>query len=424
MRLLRDWKVGCVLCILYAASAAVLSAQVTVTSNVTIGGPSPWTDVTSPTVGVTTGSQTAAALNTALGNCNGGTLFFPPSASAYVFTTQITVTTRCTLVTDSLYPAHIQRGFSQSSTNAYVGLMQVTASGVSIQGLEIDGNNGTYTGNCITVAAQVTDIQIDNNYIHNCDGDSIDLVGTSQGNPGPSRVQITRNRIISGANGEGAIHARDTGDDILIAENPIIDGSQMTTGNSSATIQLQSSGLTTALTNISIENNPKILCAADFCLQAGGFNGYTMTGLKVTGNGMELAQNSTGFISTLTLGGVFSNNTFNTHFVDLYQTGSDGVTNGTTTFTSASANFTSSVTGRTLVCMGCGVSSGNLITTVTYVNATTVTLGTAATSSASGQTWQLFGYSHTLVAVELPETTGAVVTDNTCYCEGSFGPRE
>lgn len=64
---------------------------------------------------------------------------------------------------------------------------------------------------------------------------------------------------------------------------------------------------------------------------------------------------------------------------------SDGVINSTTTFTSASANFTSADTGKTIMINGGqGTTSAPLITTITFVNATTVTLAAAATATASG----------------------------------------
>lgn len=63
----------------------------------------------------------------------------------------------------------------------------------------------------------------------------------------------------------------------------------------------------------------------------------------------------------------------------------DGVINGTTTFTSASAGFTSADTGKHIMINGGqGTTSPPLITTITFVNSTTVTLGTGASASASG----------------------------------------
>lgn len=67
-----------------------------------------------------------------------------------------------------------------------------------------------------------------------------------------------------------------------------------------------------------------------------------------------------------------------------YQIVNDAVTNGTTTLTSATATFSSNDTGKLIRVYGAGAAGIDLLTTITYVNATTVMLGTAATSTASG----------------------------------------
>jgi hypothetical protein len=62
----------------------------------------------------------------------------------------------------------------------------------------------------------------------------------------------------------------------------------------------------------------------------------------------------------------------------------DGVANGTTTFTSATANFTSADNGKNIVLMRGGASSlQDQHTTVTFVNSTTVTLANSAQRSQS-----------------------------------------
>lgn len=63
----------------------------------------------------------------------------------------------------------------------------------------------------------------------------------------------------------------------------------------------------------------------------------------------------------------------------------DGTINSTTTFTSASAGFTAADTGKTIMING-GQGTGGmpLITTITFVNSTTVTLASAATATATG----------------------------------------
>lgn len=64
----------------------------------------------------------------------------------------------------------------------------------------------------------------------------------------------------------------------------------------------------------------------------------------------------------------------------------DAVTNGTTALTSALAQVVPADTGKIIIVIGCGAGGTNQISTITYVNSTTVTLGTASTCSGSGKT--------------------------------------
>lgn len=72
----------------------------------------------------------------------------------------------------------------------------------------------------------------------------------------------------------------------------------------------------------------------------------------------------------------------------------DGVTtNGSTTFTSSTANFAASDVGASIVILGAGSANGDdpLITTITAVtNSTTVTLAAAASASRSSRNFNLF----------------------------------
>lgn len=69
-----------------------------------------------------------------------------------------------------------------------------------------------------------------------------------------------------------------------------------------------------------------------------------------------------------------------------YQTVSDaGVSSGSATLTSATAGFTSADTGKTIRVFGAGSAGADLITTMTYVNSTTVTLGTTASTTISAK---------------------------------------
>lgn len=63
----------------------------------------------------------------------------------------------------------------------------------------------------------------------------------------------------------------------------------------------------------------------------------------------------------------------------------DAVCNGTTTITSATANFTSAVVGKAISVVACGAAGDTLVTTIaTFVNSTTVTTTIAAGGSSSG----------------------------------------
>jgi len=97
--------------------------------------------------------------------------------------------------------------------------------------------------------------------------------------------------------------------------------------------------------------------------------------------------------------------------------GTDAVTNGTTTLTSATAAFTQGDVNSWFVCVACGAAGADLITQIASVQSgTSVTLSTAATSSASGQSWY-FGISFPLLAskyyklrCEIPVTFAATAT--------------
>lgn len=73
----------------------------------------------------------------------------------------------------------------------------------------------------------------------------------------------------------------------------------------------------------------------------------------------------------------------------------DGVTNGTTTLTSATAQFASSDKGKTISVAGAGVAGATLLTTIASVtNATTIVMTDAATSTATAHTVSFGGRSY------------------------------
>lgn len=73
----------------------------------------------------------------------------------------------------------------------------------------------------------------------------------------------------------------------------------------------------------------------------------------------------------------------------------DGVTNGTTTLTSATAAFASSDKGKTISITGAGVAGVTLLTTIVSVtNATTIIMADTATSTATAHTVSFGGRSY------------------------------
>ena len=109
------------------------------------------------------------------------------------------------------------------------------------------------------------------------------------------------------------------------------------------------------------------------------------TGTKinnVSGSTVQLNQAPTGPVSTVTIEPAPSSDIV-AHDVEAPgQRFTDGVTNGTTTFTSAGANFTPSDNGRRIT--GTNIPVG---TTITYVSSSVVTMSAPATGTASNITF-------------------------------------
>src|SRR5688572_22783567 len=90
------------------------------------------------------------------------------------------------------------------------------------------------------------------------------------------------------------------------------------------------------------------------------------------------------------------------------RTGTDGVTNGTTTFTSLTASFTSADVDKLI----------NIVTKgryriATFVNSTTVTLS-GSPSAGSGLTWNIGGAVVTIGAI-LANANAALTNGDICY---------
>jgi hypothetical protein len=221
-------------------------AQVSSGANLQIAGPRPWIDVTSSTYTVLGADPTGTndstnAFNTAEAACNGGTLFIPDGT--YKIGNQLTFNTSCTIQGWGR-GATLLRNYSSSTANATVGWLQIGASSITIQNLTINGNSsGSFTGNCIVLVTAVTDFHLTGNLIENCDGEGVGIGATGVL---ISRIEITANDFVNNMTNTGSafgtITLRDNVDNVLIANNPRIDGSGQTVSGD-ATLQMEGSGV-------------------------------------------------------------------------------------------------------------------------------------------------------------------------------------
>jgi hypothetical protein len=101
----------------------------------------------------------------------------------------------------------------------------------------------------------------------------------------------------------------------------------------------------------------------------------------------------------------------------------DLVLNGSTTATSATAGFTSADTGKKIMINGAiGATNIPLITTITFVNATTITLGSAA--SVSGSAFQgVYGTDDTAAINSAISAAKAYALANNYFAEIVFGAK-
>lgn len=249
-------------------------------------------------------------------------MFVPPGS--YRFNGQITYSTSCHIVGKGRSPIFF-RNYSSTDSSFGVGWIQLSASYISIENIEINGCNSVQgpcanaeTGNCIVDTASNSNVRITGNYIHNCDGASILLYSTVPSS-GPTNVTISENRIVGGAN-ESTIIAQGIVSDVAIINNERIDASAVNFAAGNAAINLQAGQGTGKLTNFLIANNKEIVpaCNSSWGIQAGPFNGLTFSGLKIVGNNFDAACSTAGFISTpATYGHLITNNTMQMHYLDL-----------------------------------------------------------------------------------------------------------
>lgn len=101
----------------------------------------------------------------------------------------------------------------------------------------------------------------------------------------------------------------------------------------------------------------------------------------------------------------------------------DLVLNGTTTATSATAGFTSADTGKTIMINGgTAANAGPLVTTITFVNATTITLG--ATAGVSGTGFQaVYGNDDTAAINACITAASNYAQANNYFAEVLFGAK-
>jgi hypothetical protein len=256
-------------------------------TNVAISGPRPWIDVTGPGYGADpnggsgTITATTTALNKAFTNCGSGTVFLPPGT--YKHNGQLTIASAGCTIKSFQQGAVIQKNYN--STNGVPsganGSVLVTASNVTIDGITYDGNNGSFTGGCFSFAGNISQVIFQNNYVHNCDGNSLVFTGASTGAQGPTNFKVLNNYIVEGENGFGLTFSQNiSGFDV---EGNRFDCSPSTANPNpgSACLQLESQGLTTSISHGKIVNNTIITpsCSGGECwgTQLGQFNAYAST---------------------------------------------------------------------------------------------------------------------------------------------------
>lgn len=409
-------------------------------ANTILAGPRPFID---PTAAIYAGGMdptntldSTAAFNAAAAACaaTGQPIYFPEGTYKLG---NVTVTAPCTFTSDALFPAHFIRNASTTTATFQAGWFVINNSNITVRGIEFDGNSGSFTGNCVVILGAISDIRFQDNWVHNCDGSGVHVVGISASAQGPTRVDISGNKIVAGAsaNAQGAIFGQSSLSVIHIHDNPLLDGTNLAAGSS---VNFLSQGLTSSFNAIDISNNPQILCpktGSSWCIQMGGFNAYEVIAPRVENNGMELTGTNAGFVSIpiAISGKLILGNHMNTHFIDLMRCGAltssacanDGQTqqagcnsSSTTTFCSAGGSFTAADTGRTLQYV-CG---GTLfVSLVTFSTSSQLTLTTASTCSGTAEAWYLFGYSATAYGIEGGGSTGTIIEGNTLYMEGSQG---
>lgn len=176
------YKIKRFLVFLFSLAVCLLTNALaqTAAGDLEISGPRPWIDVTAPNCGSSATlcgadpagvNPSATAISNALGVCGGGTVFLPPGT--YKQDMVITANSPCTLLgLGPLGGVHIVKSVSTTSSfPSNNGSFVITSSQFTLKNIEYDGNNGSFSGPCITVTSpsatppQISDIVIEDNYI-------------------------------------------------------------------------------------------------------------------------------------------------------------------------------------------------------------------------------------------------------------------
>jgi hypothetical protein len=335
-------------------------------------GPRPWIDVTNPTYGAdpTGVADSSTAIQSAFNACAGGTVFFPPGT--YLQSAGISNTGPCTVYAVP-FTATINKNYSSASGRPGAsGSWLVESSNVTIDGFMYNGGQSSgFTGLCITVvpisATQIKDIRIQNNIITNCDVAGIQLTSSaSYTYNGPSGVQIYNNHMTcpASANAVADINAQGTVAGVRISGNTLSCSASLYT-TTGAAINLESQGLTTAITDFNINHNTLDCGLNTWGVQAGGFNAYTFTGLVVDDNIFNFAAAAPhGCVSVVsTVGAAIVGNEFNANGYASSYTGLELVFDTGSQVTGNTFNWENPGTGTAITCNMCNNSnvSGNKI---------------------------------------------------------------
>jgi hypothetical protein len=296
----------CVVCAGKAQTAPTFSVTTGGITELEIAGPSPWIDVTAPLYGAdpTGTSDSTNQINNAIAACNGGTVFLPPGT--YKHTGQLLGSTPCTVMglgpADGAGASIILKSYS--STGGFPGAngsFLISANNFTLQNVEYNGNGGTYTGPCITDAAENSHVIIQYDYLYNCAGDTLNFTAAASGDQGPTDIKVWRNHVVTASTSNiYALQMQESITDIDIEGNTFdCSASNANSSPGSACLQIESDGLTTQFEQVRIRDN-KILTpgcpSTGLCwgIQMGNFNAYNPQDVQIGPNTILLTSANAG----------------------------------------------------------------------------------------------------------------------------------